>query len=127
MKTKSNIKDMEYLGESNGLVLSGFSKKSGRKPKIKVYELPKNSDALEKFILKNKKNMLDHVLSCLEYAYKKNLDFVEVFKFKNTTFIVTVQKEEYVENINHLYSEYINLELYEECKKILEFKNKYNV
>jgi hypothetical protein len=80
--------------------------------------LPKEDLEISKFIELNEKILLEHVLSSIEYACKNGLDVVEVFKFENSDFMITLNYEFFKKNIENLYDVSIKKQYYELCNRI---------
>jgi hypothetical protein len=92
--------------------------------KYKIYVLPSNFDEMERFIDSHKIEMTEHVISSIEYALNKNLSFVEVFSFKNSDFVVTIQFESFKENLKNVFDYYIDTENYELCVRVKSIETK---
>ena len=84
---------------------------------LPMYSLPSDNKKLTLYIKSNKISLMERVVDCVEFAIKHNLDFVEVFKFDNSDFIVTLKYEEFYENIQHIYNYYLETENYETCTR----------
>lgn len=108
------------MATTNGKTKRGRPR--GSKHKLNSIILPVENDLLEEYILENKRQLMLHVVSAIEVGIKKNLEFIEVFKFEDTNFIVTISKQDYNENLNFLYEQFINLEFYEDCDRIIKVK-----
>ena len=50
---------------------------------------------MNKFIEHNKIQMMEHVVSSIEYAIDKKLSFVELFSFNDSDFVVTFPKDQF--------------------------------
>ena len=70
--------------------------------KHKLYSLPSNFNEMNKFIENNKIQMMEHVVSSIEYAIDKKLSFVELFCFNDSDFVVTLPKDQFKENLEKL-------------------------
>lgn len=92
----------------------------------KLYTLPSNFNEMNKFIEVNKIQMMEHIVSSIEYAIDKKLSFVEIFSFKNSDFVVTLPKTQFKENLENVYSYYIEKEQYELCVRVKSVENKLN-
>ena len=92
----------------------------------KLYTLPSNFNEMNKFIETNKIQMMEHIVSSIEYAIDKNLNIVEIFSFKNSDFVVTLPKNQFKENLENVYSYYIENEKYELCIRVKSVENKLN-
>jgi len=94
--------------------------------RYKLYTLPCNFNEMNKFIEINKIQMMEHVVSSIEYAINKKLNFVEVFNFKNSDFVVTLPISQFKENLENVYNYYIEREHYELCIRVKSVENKLN-
>jgi hypothetical protein len=104
-------------------------------PKKVIYKpfvLPSNFAELESYVKLNKKGLTETVISSIQFALEKNLPVAEIFNFKNSDFVVTVSRDEFRDNIDHIYNFYLKEEMYELCKRVkkvellLDKKNKHN-
>jgi hypothetical protein len=75
--------------------------------KHKLYTLPSNFNEMNKFIEVNKIQLMEHIVASIEYAIDKKLSFVEIFSFKNSDFVVTLPTNQFKENLDNVYSYYI--------------------
>jgi hypothetical protein len=94
------------------------------KKTYETYVLPSNFNEMETHIIKNKTPMMEQVLSSINYALTKKLQFVEVFKFKESEFIVTLGFNGFKENIANIYEYYISTEQYELCNRVKKIEKK---
>ncbi len=91
--------------------------------------LPSDYDEMEKYIIKNKTALTKKVVDSIEYALKNKLTDVEVFKFKNSDYIVLLNVLSFKENLDFIFNYYIETEQYEYCdnvrkvQKLLDKKN----
>ena len=85
--------------------------------------LPSEFDELEQYIIQNKNLLAKQVTDSIEYAIKNKLNVVEVFNFKDSEFIITIQFDTFRQNLQNIYDFYILSEQYEKCKRVkdLEF------
>ena len=73
--------------------------------KFKPLILPSNESELDGYISKNSIKLMETILSSIEYALNKKMSVVEIFKFKNSDFVITLNSknfEENVQNIDHI-------------------------
>lgn len=94
--------------------------------KLKMYPLPSNFKSLEFFIQKNKTEMMERVLTAIEFGLKKNKSVVEVFQFENTDYVVTLTEKEFPENIEHIFQYYLKTEKYELCSRLKKIESLLN-
>lgn len=93
----------------------------------KPYTLPSDFSAMDSFCHTNKKSMMEHIVSSIEYALEKNIELIEVFRFEGSSFVVTLPKKTFGQNLKNIYDYCIESEYYELCPRILKAKNKLNV
>lgn len=84
--------------------------------------LPSDYDEMDNFIIKNKVELTEKVVSSVQYALINNLSSIEVFKFKNSDFTVILEYSSFKENIDNIYNFYISEELYEFCTRVNKLK-----
>jgi hypothetical protein len=89
-----------------------------KKAKVKPSVLPSDFQELDTYIFRNRQQLMEQVVSAIEFALEKNLPVVEVFGFKNSDFVVALSRNEFRDNINHIYTSYIQNEWYELCPRI---------
>lgn len=95
--------------------------------KYKPYILPSEFSEMDSFIEKNKTTMTEQVVSSIEYALEKNLDIVEVFKFRKSNFVVTLSYDTFKQNLETVYNYYISTEKYELCARIKKIQSQLNL
>jgi len=78
-----------------------------------TYILPSDNDEMRKFVSKFKVDMMEHVVSNIKFAIKNKREMVEVFAFKNTSFVVTISVKEFDENLAHIEKFYTEKEIFE--------------
>lgn len=89
----------------------------------KLYVLPSDNDELTLFIKQNKIQLTEQTLSSIEDAIITNADTVSVFKFNKTDFVVSIPKEDFLKNVEHIYNFYVDTELYELCPRAVKLQN----
>lgn len=87
-----------------------------------TYILPSDNEELTSFSKKFKPDMMDQITKTIEFALTNNLQFVEVFQFKNSDFVIGLSKKDYLTNLDNIYSYYMKTEIYENCPKIIKLK-----
>lgn len=80
--------------------------------------LPCEYDEMEKYIIENKTALTKKVVDSIEYAVKNKLTNVEVFKFKNSEYIVLLNALSFRENLDFIFNYYIETEQYEFCQRV---------
>jgi hypothetical protein len=83
------------------------------------YVLPSDNGELETFTRKFKIDMMEQVVSVIEYALKYHLPFVEVFEFKDSDFVITIPEKDFLTNLDNIYGFYVKNESYEKCPRVV--------
>lgn len=87
-----------------------------------LYVLPSENEELLFFSKKFKIDMMENVVLKIEFAVEHRLPFVEVFQFKNSDFVITLQKTDYLNNLANIYKYFIEKEVYEYCSRIIQLQ-----
>ena len=61
---------------------------------------------------------MEQVINSIEYAIDNKMEMIEVFSFKGSDFIVTLNAESFLENVENIYKFYVSEEKYELCKRV---------
>lgn len=96
------------------------NKKSGSKKvkyKYEVIELPSKNDEMEKYLDAHRKEINQRVLNNIEYAIKNRLATVEIFSFKNSNFVVVMNRKDFKENLQNIIEFSMKSQDFESCKK----------
>jgi hypothetical protein len=86
------------------------------------YILPNENDKMREFVKKFKIDMMEHIVGSIKFAVENKLDIVEVFQFKNSKFVVTINKTEFVPNLDHISQYYKKNEIFELCPRVEELR-----
>jgi len=89
-----------------------------KKVSYKPIILPSEDSELKSFIEKNKTKMMENVLNSIEYSLDNDLSSVEVFRFKQSDFIITLNRDCFLENVENIYKHYIENQEYELCPRV---------
>jgi hypothetical protein len=105
-------------------------KKSPKKVKdvLKVIELPSNNEDMEKYIDINREEINKMMVDNIDYALRKRMAAVEVFSFKNSNFVVLINRRDFKENLENIFEFSLNNEHFEVCgkaKKVIEKVDKF--
>lgn len=84
----------------------------------KPLKLPSDDAELKVYLSKNKIKMMEQVLDSIEHSLSNDLDSIEVFSFKGSDFIVTLNRECFLENVENIYKFYVDEEKYELCNRV---------
>ena len=79
---------------------------------------------MDAYLGKNKSILTERIVSVIEFGMDHKLDMVEAFQFKNTNFVVTISKENFLENLDNIYAYYIETERYENCLKVKQLRSR---
>ena len=91
------------------------------------YILPSTNNELLRFIENYKIDMVQQVVSSIEFAIEHNLPIIEVFQFKGSNFVVNLKVKEFSSNLENIYNYYLQTENYELCKKVVELQQKLKI
>ena len=83
-----------------------------------LYILPSPNAEMRKFVSKFKVDMMEHVVSSIKFAVENKLPIVEVFQFKDSPFVVTINDKEFEPNLSHIRKYYMENEMYELCTRV---------
>jgi hypothetical protein len=100
--------------------------KKSLKIAYKPYILPSGFSEMDVFLESHKTDMTEQVLDSIEYALQKNLDTVEVFKFKGSDFVIALSYDTFKQNLENVYNYYISTEKYELCTRVKKIETKLN-
>jgi hypothetical protein len=87
-------------------------------PDNELYILPSPNEEMREFVSKFKVDMMEHVVSSIKFAVENKLSIVEVFQFKDSPFVVTINEKEFMPNLSHIRKYYMENELFELCPKV---------
>jgi len=86
--------------------------------KHKIIELPSSNEEMEKYLDDHRKQINESMVNSIDYAVRKRLSAIEVFKFKNSNFIVVVNRKDFKENLENIFNFSLNNEHFEICGKV---------
>ena len=86
------------------------------------YVIPSDNKELQFFSQKFKFDMMEQVVGTIAFAVEHNLPLVEVFQFKNSDFVITLSEKDYLNNLDNIYSYYIEKEAYEYCPRVIKLQ-----
>jgi Tol biopolymer transport system component len=95
-----------------------MAKKDLSSPTYKPYILPSEFKEMDNFISNNKIQLTEQVLASIEYALEKKLKLIDVFKFKNSDFVISLTQDIFKQNLENVYDYYIATEKYELCARV---------
>ena len=86
--------------------------------KYKVIELPSDNRDMEKYVVSNRAEINEKILDIIEYAVKNKLGGIEIFCFKNTSFVVVLHRKDFNETLQDIYNFNVKQEKFEKCVRI---------
>lgn len=86
--------------------------------KYKVIELPSDNREMEKYVVSNRVEINEKILDIIEYAVKNKLGGVEIFCFKNSSFVVVLHRKDFKETLQDIYDFNVKHEKFETCVRI---------
>jgi len=87
-----------------------------------LYILPVTYGELEVFINKYKTDMLEQVVSSIQFAVEHKIPIIEVFQFKNSKFVITITEKEFKNNLDNIFNIYMKDENYELCSRVVKLQ-----
>ena len=79
------------------------SPKGYRKKIPVVVELPTNSVDMENFVRKNRILINETIVDSLDYAIRKNFGGIEVFAFKDSSYVVVINRNDFKDNLQNIF------------------------
>lgn len=92
--------------------------------KYEVVELPCNNSDMEKYVQENRKEINSNIVNTIEYAIANKLGGIELFSFKNSNFVVVLQRKDYKESLETILESSMNQQQFQICARIKKIINK---
>jgi hypothetical protein len=86
------------------------------------YILPSPNNEMREFINKFRVDMMEHIVSSIKFAIENKLSIVEVFQFKNSPFVVTINDREFDVNLSHINQYYVQNKILDLCPRIEQLR-----
>lgn len=86
--------------------------------KYEVVELPCDNSDMEKYVKENRKEINSKIVNTIDYAITKRLGGVELFCFKNSNFVVVLQRKDFKESLENVFESSMDHQQFEVCAKI---------
>jgi hypothetical protein len=86
--------------------------------------LPKDFSKMDDYIKNNKVELLLMMIDSIECGIKNKLDLVEVYKFEESDFIVSISKNEFKVNLENALEFFLKNEKFEYCTKVQQLIDK---
>jgi hypothetical protein len=93
-------------------------KKKASVKENELYILPSPCEEMRAFVKKFKIDMMEHIISSIDFAIKNKISIVEVFQFKNSPFVVTITEKEFESNLSHISKYYASQNIFELCPRV---------
>jgi hypothetical protein len=90
----------------------------------KVIKIPSEDLEMEVFVNDNREKLTNHILDRIGYAIDNNMDCVELFNFGKTEYYVILYEKDYTQTLEHIFSYFLENEIYESCQKAKNIKDK---
>lgn len=87
-----------------------------------VLMLPSDNSEMKQYIQKNKTYLTEQALTSIEFGVSNKLPFVEVFRFNNSDFVITISAKDFLLNVDHIYNFYLESENYELCPRVVKLQ-----
>ena len=65
---------------------------------------------------------MEHVVSSIKFAAENKLQLVEVFQFKNSSFVITIASKEFESNLDNIHKFYKQEKISELCERVEKVK-----
>lgn len=98
-----------------------------KKDRYEVIQLPSNNDEMEKYLDVHRKEINSRMVDNISYAIKYRLSAVEIFSFKNSNFIVLMNRRDFKENLQNILDFSMKQDDYATCiktRKVMDRLNK---
>jgi hypothetical protein len=93
------------------------------KKKVCVVELPSNNDDMERYLDTHREEIHVKMVDNIEYAIKNRLQSVEVFCFKDSSFVVIMNSKDFKENLQNIFDFSMGSENFELCGRVKSIMN----
>jgi hypothetical protein len=95
------------------------NKKSGSKKKevYETIELPCNNEDMESYIKEHRVEINRKIVNTINYALRNHLGAVEVFSFKNSNFVVVLNRKYFKESLENILEFSLGTEDFDTCVK----------
>ena len=93
-----------------------------------VIELPTGSADMEDYVEKNRVAINEILVSSFAYAVDKNYRGIEVFCFKDSNYVVVINRKDFRENLQGIFDYSLKNEHFEICakaKKVMDVLDKF--
>ncbi len=91
-----------------------------------VIELPATNEEMERYLDIHRKEINFRMLNNIEYAIRHRMSAVEIFSFKNSNFVVLMNRRDFKENIQNILDFSMKQDDYKTCVKAKNVMEKLN-
>lgn len=105
---------------------SNKKSEASKKQRYEVIELPATNAEMEKYLDIHRKEINSRMLDNIEYAIKHRMNSVEIFSFKNSSFVVLMNRRDFKENIQNILDFSMKQDDYKICVKAKKVMEKLN-
>jgi hypothetical protein len=92
--------------------------------KYEVVELPCDNSEMEKYVLENRKEININIVNTIEYAISNKLGGIELFCFKNSSFVVVLQRKDFKESLENTLESSMDHQEFKICARIKKIISK---
>lgn len=92
--------------------------------KYEVFELPCDNSEMEKYVLENRKEININIVNTIEYAISNKLGGIELFCFKNSSFVVVLQRKDFKESLENTLEYSMDHQEFKICARIKKIISK---
>ena len=93
-------------------------------PEYEVVELPRDNSDMEKYVQENRKEINNKIVNTIEYAIAKKLGGIELFCFKNSSFVVVLQRKDFKESLETVFEFSMDHQQFQICARIKKIISK---
>lgn len=92
--------------------------KAKKKVRYEVLELPSNNVAMAKFVEENRLDISKKIVDAVEHALQHRLTGIEMFCFKDSSFVVILNRRDFVESLEDVFEFAMTNQHYELCARV---------
>ena len=89
-----------------------------------VVELPSDNSDMEKYVQENRKEINNKIVNTIEYAIANKLGGIELFCFKNSSFVVVLQRKDFKESLETVLEFSMDHQQFQICARIKKIISK---
>lgn len=89
-----------------------------------IVELPSNNAEMEKYVEQNRTQINEKIVENIDFAVNRRLGGVELFCFKDSSFVVILNRKDFVESLENIFEYSLDREQFEVCGKVKKIMDK---